>query len=397
MTLESTATSSPWFALGHDHQLILEQVERFAKDRFWPVQERMDTEEWWPADAFPALGAAGYLGCTVPTELGGAGLDFFSSALVAQALSKWNPAVGLAVLAHENLCLNNILANGSPDLVERFIPGMSNGTIVGALGLTEPGAGSDALGSMRTTARLDGDHYVLNGTKLYITNGPIADVVLVYAKTTPENGAHGITAFVVETDTPGFEVAQKMIKMGFRGSQTAEIVLDDCRVPVENVVGEVDKGVRVVMSGLDLERIGLAFMMIGMCERALDLSVDYAKSREQFGQAIGTFQFVQGMVADIYAETESLRAFCYQVGAEVNDLEHGANRQHVSKRAAAVVLQAGLVLMRCVDRAVQIHGGSGYIWEMEVNRLYRAGKLLQIGAGTNEVRRIIIARDLLGR
>ncbi|MTD43699.1 isovaleryl-CoA dehydrogenase [Conexibacter sp. W3-3-2] len=397
MTIESTGTSSPWFALGHDHQLILEQVERFARERFWPVQERMDTEEWWPADAFPELGAAGYLGCTVPTELGGAGLDFFSSALVAQALSKWNPAVGLAVLAHENLCLNNILANGSPDLVERFIPGMSNGTIVGALGLTEPGAGSDALGSMRTTARLDGDHYVLNGTKLYITNGPIADVVLVYAKTAPENGAHGITAFVVETDTPGFEVAQKMIKMGFRGSQTAEIVLDDCRVPVENVVGEVDKGVRVVMSGLDLERIGLAFMMIGMCERALDLSVDYAKSREQFGKAIGTFQFVQGMVADIYAETESLRAFCYQVGAEVNDLEHGANRQHVSKRAAAVVLQAGLVLMRCVDRAVQIHGGSGYIWEMEVNRLYRAGKLLQIGAGTNEVRRIIIARDLLGR
>ncbi|PTL60270.1 acyl-CoA dehydrogenase family protein [Paraconexibacter algicola] len=397
MTLESTGTSSPWFALGHDHRLILEQVERFARDRFWPVQERMDTEEWWPDDAFPALGEAGYLGCTVPTELGGAGLDFFSSALVAQALSKWNPAVGLAVLAHENLCLNNILANGSPDLVERFIPGMSDGTIVGALGLTEPGAGSDALGSMRTTARRDGDHYVLNGTKLYITNGPIADVVLVYAKTTPENGAHGITAFAVETDTPGFEVAQKMIKMGFRGSQTAEIVLDGCRVPVENVVGEVDKGVRVVMSGLDLERIGLAFMMIGMCERALELSVDYAKSREQFGQAIGTFQFVQGMVADIYAETESLRAFCYQVGAEVNDLEHGANRQHVSKRAAAVVLQAGLVLMRCVDRAVQIHGGSGYIWEMEVNRLYRAGKLLQIGAGTNEVRRIIIARDLLGR
>ncbi|MCW3014687.1 MAG: isovaleryl-CoA dehydrogenase [Solirubrobacterales bacterium] len=396
MTTDVTG-ASPWFALGEDHQLILEQVERFAKDRFWPLQARMDDDEWWPEDAFPVLGEAGYLGCTVPQEFGGAGLDFFTSALVLQAVSKWNPSVGLGILAHENLCLNNILHNASPELCERYVPGMCDGTIVGALGLTEPGAGSDALGSMRTTARRDGDDYVLNGTKLYITNGPIADVVLVYAKTSPDKGAHGITAFAVDTDAPGFAVAQKMIKMGMRGSQTAEIVFEDCRVPVANVVGEVDKGVRVVMSGLDLERIGLAFMMIGMCERALELSVDYAKSRQQFGQAIGQFQFVQGMVADIYAETESLRAFCYQVGAEVNGIAHGASREHVSKRAAAVVLQAGLVLMRCVDRAVQIHGGAGYIWEMEVNRLYRAGKLLQIGAGTNEVRRIIIARELLGR
>jgi isovaleryl-CoA dehydrogenase len=396
MTID-VATAGPWFALGEDHQLIVEQVERFAKDRFWPLQSRMDDDEWWPETAFPELGEAGYLGVTVPTELGGAGLDFFTSALVLQAVSKWNPSVALGILAHENLCLNNILHNASPELCERYVPGMSAGTLVGCLGLTEPGAGSDALGSMRTTARRDGDHFVLNGTKLYITNGPIADVCLVYAKTSPDKGAHGITAFAVDTDTPGFSVAQKMIKMGMRGSQTAEIVFEDCRVPVENVVGEVDRGVRVVMSGLDLERIGLAFMMIGMCERALELSIDFAKSREQFGQPISQFQFIQGMVADIYAETESLRSFCYHVGAEVNDLEHGGAREHVTKRAAAVVLQAGLVLMRCVDRAVQIHGGGGYIWETEVNRLYRAGKLLQIGAGTNEVRRIIIARELLGR
>ncbi|MCW3039472.1 MAG: isovaleryl-CoA dehydrogenase [Solirubrobacterales bacterium] len=396
--MSSTAASAqPWFALGDDHKSIVEQLERFAKDRFWPLQEKMDDEEWWPEEVFPALGELGYLGCTVPEELGGAGLDFFSSALVLQAVAKWNPSIGLALLAHENLCLNNILHNATPELCARYVPGMSNGTIVGCLGLTEPGAGSDALGSMRTTAKRDGDHYVLNGTKLYITNGPIAQVCLVYAKTSPEKGAHGITAFAVDTDLPGFEIAQKMKKMGMRGSQTAEIVLRDCRVPVENVVGEVDRGVKVVMSGLDLERIGLAFMMIGMCERALELSVDYAKSREQFGEKISQFQFVQGMVADIYAETESLRSFCYQVAAEVNHLEAGDVRGEVSKRAAAVVLQAGLVLMRCVDRAVQIHGGSGYIWEMEVNRLYRAGKLLQIGAGTNEVRRIIIAREILGR
>lgn len=397
MATESVA-AGPWFALGEDHQLIVEQVERFAKDRFWPLQQRMDDDEWWPPEVFPALGEAGYLGVTVPPELGGAGQDFFASALVMQAISKWNPSVGLSVLAHENLCLNNILHNSSPELCERYIPGMSDGSIVGCLGLTEPGAGSDALGSMRATAKLDGDHFVLNGTKLYITNGPVADVCLVYAKTNLEAGAHGITAFVVDTNTPGFEVAQKLIKMGMRGSQTAEIVFDGCRVPVENVVGEVDKGVRVVMSGLDLERIGLVFMMIGMCERALELSIDFAQSREQFGQKISQFQFIQGMVADIYAETESLRSFCYHVGAEVTQLEAGGgDRSQVSKRAAAVVLQAGLVLMRCVDRAVQIHGGGGYIWETEVNRLYRAGKLLQIGAGTNEVRRIIIARDLLGR
>lgn len=389
------AAARPWYGLGGDHQLVLEQVGRFAERELWPLQSRMDDDEWWPPQVFPSLGAAGYLGVTVPAELGGAGQDFFSSGLVIQALGEWNPAIALSVLAHENLCLNNIYANGSDDLRERFIPGMCDGSLVGALALTEPGAGSDALGGMRTTARREGDEYVLNGTKLYITNGPIADVVLVYAKTSPDRGAHGISAFVVETSTPGFSVAQKLIKMGLRGSQTAEIVFENCRVPVENLLGEEDKGVRVVMSGLDLERIGLAFMIVGMCDRALRLAVDFAGSREQFGSRIGDFQLVQGMLADLYAETESLRAFTHQVGSEVNDLEHGARRAEVHKRSAAVVLQAGLVVMRCVDRAVQVHGGSGYIWETEVNRLYRAGKILQIGAGTNEVRRLIIAEELL--
>jgi isovaleryl-CoA dehydrogenase len=392
------AGTQPWFDLGSDHRLLLEQVERFAEHEFFALQQRMDDDEWWPEHAFGTLGANGYLGVTVPTELGGAGLDFFTSGLVLQALSKWNPSIALGVLAHENLCLNNILANASQEIQERYIPGMCDGSIVGALGLTEPGAGSDALGGMRTTARRDGDgdEYVLNGTKLFITNGPIADVILVYAKTDLDRGPHGISAFVVETATPGFEVAQKLVKMGMRGSLTAEIVFDDCRVPARNLVGEENEGVRVVMNGLDLERIGLAFMMVGMCERAVELAVEYAKSRRQFDQAIGEFQLVQGMLADMYAETESLRSFTYHVGAEVNGVAHGAPREHVHKRAAAVVLQAGLVLMSVVDIAVQVHGGAGYIWEMEVNRLYRAGKLLQIGAGTNEIRRVIIARELLG-
>jgi isovaleryl-CoA dehydrogenase len=343
----------------------------------------------------PLLGESGYLGVTAPVALGGAGLDFFTSGLVLQALAHWNPAVSLGVLAHENLCLNNIVHNAGPQLLERYVPGMCEGTLVGALGLTEPGAGSDALGGMRTTARRDGDHYVLNGTKLFITNGPIADVVLVYAKTDPGGGAQGISAFVVESGYPGFTIAQTLRKMGMRGTQTAEIVLEDCRVPAANLVGEENRGVAVVMSGLDLERIALSFMIVGMAERALELAVAYARSRRQFGRPIGDFQLVQGMLADMYAELESLRSFTYHVGAEVSALAHGAARRQVHKRAAAVVLQAGLVVMRVVDNAMQVHGGAGYIWEMEVNRLYRAGKLLQIGAGTTEIRRLIVARELL--
>jgi isovaleryl-CoA dehydrogenase len=387
--------TTPGFALGEEHRLIVEQVERLAERELFPLQEQMDDEEWWPGHVFPLLGESGYLGVTAPVALGGAGLDFFTSGLVLQALAHWNPAVSLGVLAHENLCLNNIVHNAGPQLLERYVPGMCEGTLVGALGLTEPGAGSDALGGMRTTARRDGDHYVLNGTKLFITNGPIADVVLVYAKTDPGAGAQGISAFVVESGYPGFTIAQTLRKMGMRGTQTAEIVLEDCRVPAANLVGEENRGVAVVMSGLDLERIALSFMIVGMAERALELAVAYARSRRQFGRPIGDFQLVQGMLADMYAELESLRSFTYHVGAEVSALAHGAARRQVHKRAAAVVLQAGLVVMRVVDNAMQVHGGAGYIWEMEVNRLYRAGKLLQIGAGTTEIRRLIVARELL--
>jgi isovaleryl-CoA dehydrogenase len=391
-----TIAAQPTVSVSEDHRMILEQVGRFAHDRFFSLQERMDRDEWWPEDAFPALGANGYLGVTAPAELGGAGLDFFASGLILQAIARWNPAVALGVLAHENLCLNNILANADADLAKRVIPGMCQGTVVGALGLTEPGAGSDALGGMRTTAVRKGGEYVLNGTKMFITNGPIADVILVYAKTDRERGAKGISAFVVETDTPGFAVAQKLEKMGFRGSQTAEILFDDCRVPAENMVGEENHGVAVVMNGLDLERISLSFMIIGIAERALELTIDYARSRRQFGQAIAEFQLVQGLIADMYTELEALRSFTYQVGAEVNELEPRSPRTAAHKRAAAVVLKAGLTVMQIVDSAVQVHGGNGYIWETEVNRLYRAGKLLQIGAGTNEIRRLIVARELLG-
>jgi isovaleryl-CoA dehydrogenase len=356
----------------------------------------MDDEEWWPEEAFPLFGEHGYLGAMAPVELGGAGLDFFSSGLVVQAVGRWNPAIGLALLVHENLCMNNIVANGDDDLLARVIPGMCDGTLIGALGLTEPGAGSDALGGMRTTARRDGDRFVLNGTKLFITNGPIADLVLVYAKTDTAAGARGITAFVVPTDAPGFSVAQKLVKMGLRGSQTAELVFDDCVVDAANIVGRENAGLAVVMSGLDLERVGLAFLILGMAERALALAIDYARERRQFGRAIGEFQLVQGMLADMYADVEALRAFVYDVGEEVSAIAHGEQHRHVAKRAAAVVMTAARTFSRVVDRALQVHGGSGYIWETEINRLFRAAKLWEIGAGTTEIRQLIIARELLG-
>jgi isovaleryl-CoA dehydrogenase len=384
------------FGLTDDQREILEQVDRFARNELHPLQQRMDDEEWWPEGTFRSLGEHGYLGVMAPTELGGTGLDFFGSGLVVQAVARWNPAIALSLLVHENLCMNNIVANASDELCRKYVPRMCEGTMVGALGLTEPGAGSDALGGMRTTARRDGDHYVLNGTKLFITNGPIADVVLVYAKTDADRGAHGISAFVVEATSPGFQVSQKLVKMGLRGSPTAELVFDDCRVPAENLVGEENRGVAVVMSGLDLERIGLSFLIIGMAERALELTIEYARSREQFGRSIAEFQLVQGMVADMYAELEALRSFTYHVGAEVNTLPHGSERRLVQKRAAAVVLQAGRTYASIADKALQVHGGAGYIWETEINRLYRAGKLWEIGAGTTEIRQIIIAEELLG-
>jgi isovaleryl-CoA dehydrogenase len=394
--MEAPPLTSTAFALSDDQREILEQVDRFARSELYQHQQRMDDEEWWPENTFSQFGENGYLGVMAPVELGGAGLDFFASGLVVQAVARWNPAIALAVLVHENLVMNNILANASGELLQRYIPGMCEGHLVGALGLTEPGAGSDALGGMRTTARRDGDHYLLNGTKLFITNGPIADLVLVYAKTDPAAGPHGISAFVVETDAPGFTVAQKLVKMGLRGSQTAELVFDDCRVPAANLVGDENRGVAVVMSGLDLERIGLAFLVVGMAERALELTIEFARSRRQFGSRIAQFQLVQGMIADMYADLESLRSFTYVVGAEANALPHGAERRRLAKRAAAVVLKAGRTFTAIADKALQVHGGAGYIWETEINRLYRAGKLWEIGAGTTEIRQLIIAQELLG-
>src|SRR5689334_11021471 len=290
----SHATSSgdnrvSMFALDDEQQAILDQADRFAHKELYPLSVRMDREEWWPDTAFPKIGENGFFGATIPEEYGGAGLDLLAAGLVLQGFARWNHAVALSWVAHDNLCANNIYRNGNEQQRRKYLPDLCAGRKIGALGLTEPGAGSDALGSMRTTARRDGDHYVLNGTKIYITNGPVADVLLVYAKTTPEKGPHGISAFIVEKEMPGFKVAQKLTKMGFRGSPTAELVFEDCRVPAENMVGAADRGVAVVMSGLDLERAMVSPLCLGICERALELCIDYAKTRVQFGRPIGDF------------------------------------------------------------------------------------------------------------
>lgn len=393
---EVNAMERRFSGLSVEEQNILDQADRFAREQLYPLSPRMDKEEWWPGEAMPRIGATGYLGIPIPESHGGAGMDLFTSGLVLQAFSRWNHALALSWVAHENLCLLNIWRNANEDQRRRYVPGLCSGKLIGALGLTEPGAGSDALGSMATTATRDGDDYVLNGTKIYITNGPVADVLLVYAKTDRDKGARGISAFIVESGMPGFKVAQKLVKMGFRGSPTGELVFDECRVPAANRVGGENEGVGIMMSGLDIERVIGAFYAVGIAQRAVDLAVEYASVRKQFNRTIGEFQLVQGMLADMYTELEAMRALTYQVGREVCGLEEGqGGRGVVHKRSAAAVYYAGRACMRILDNAVQIHGGMGFMNESEVNRLYRSGKVLEIGAGTNQVRQIIIAGELL--
>ncbi len=396
--METSNAETLGFDLGEEHRQILSNADRFAQRELYPVAPKMDAEEWWPPDVFKKMGSAGLLGITIPTELGGAGGDLFSSGLILQALSRWNHAIGLSWVAHDNLCLNNIYRNANDEQRARWVPGLCSGALVGALGLTEPGAGSDALGSMRTTARREGDAYILNGSKIYITNGVVADVVLVYAKTDTAKGAHGISAFVVEKNAPGFKVAQKLEKMGFRGSQTAELVFEDCKIPAANLIGDVDRGVGIVMSGLDLERAMISPICLGISERALQLTIDYAKTREQFGKPIASFQMIQSKLAEMYVRLETMRTFTYRVLAACNHLEHGeGGRGEIHALTAASVMYAAETMNRILDDAVQVHGGTGYIWESEINRLFRATKLLEIGAGTTEVRKLIISGEILAR
>lgn len=384
------------FSLGEDRRAVLEAADRYAREKLAPLARRMDDEEWWPDAEFRALGRDGYLGITVPAALGGADLDLFSSGLVVQAFARWNHAFALSWVAHENLCLNNILRQGTREQIDRFIPPLCDGRAIGCLGLTEPGAGSDALGSMATRAVRDGDDWIVNGRKLYITNGPVADYCLLYARTEPARGTRGITAFVVDMKSKGVTVTQKLEKMGFRGSQTAELAFDDCRVPASNVLGKPNEGVKCVMSGLDLERAMVAPICVGIAERALELAIAHAKARVQFGEPIANFQMIQSRLASMAALVDTMRVYNYYCLSTLNELPPGeGGRGEVHRISATSILICADGMNRVLDEAVQVHGGAGYIWETEMNRLYRATKLLEIGAGTTEVRKLIIAKELL--
>ena len=386
----------PLYDLSAEQIELRDQAAKYFMATLHPLNKRMDDEEWWPAEAFQALGEMGYLGQTIPEDYGGTGLDYLTAGLLNEQMAMANGAMALSVVAHDNLCANNIYRNGSEAQRRKYLPALCSGESVGALGMTEPGAGSDALGSMATTAVREGDDYVLNGRKMFITNGPVADTLLIYAKTDKSKGTRGISAFIVEKGFPGFGVAQKLDKMGYRGSTTAELVFDDCRVPAENLVGGEHRGVAVMMSGLDLERAMVGPLCIGSAQRGLDLAIEHAKTREQFGQPIASFQMIQSKLAEMYIRLESARTFVYRALAACNHMASDeGGRGGIHKLTAAALFEASDTVKFVHDEAVQIHGGMGYMRETEINRLYREAKVMEIGAGTQEVRKIIIAEELL--
>ena len=384
------------FGLNEEQKAILDAADQFGKKELYPLAEKMDNEEWWPEGIFKKMGDAGLIGLTVDTKHGGAGMSYLQAGLVCQAFGRWNHAIALSWVAHENLCLDNIYRNSSQYIREKYIPGLCSGELIGALGLTEPGAGSDVLGSMRTSAVKDGDHYILNGSKTYITNGSIADIILVYTKTDFKKANKGITAFVIETNNPGFKIISKLKKMGFRGSQTNELFFEDFRVPAINMIGKEGEGHITVMNGLDFERAMIAPISLGISERALEISIEYAKIREQFGKPISSFQMIQSKLADMYTWVQSVRALVYTVLSECDTIDKkDGGRGEIHMNTAASVMHAASTCNKVLDETVQIHGGMGYMWESEANRLYRASKLLEIGAGTTEVRKMVISKGLL--
>ena len=387
---------SKQFSLNSDQKVIFETANEFGKKELYPLSEKMDNEEWWPNDIFKKMGNLGLIGLTVDPKFGGAGMTYLQAGLVCQAFSKWNHAIALSWLAHDNLCLDNIYRNGSDLVRKKYVPKLCSGELVGCLGLTEPGAGSDALGSMKTTAKRQGTNYVLNGSKTYITNGAIADIILVYAKTDTKKGNKGISAFIVETKALGFKVVSKLKKMGYRGSQTAEIFFDNCKVPVENMIGSEGTGHITIMNGLDFERAMIAPICLGISQRALEISIEYAKIREQFGKPISSFQMIQSKIANMYTWVEAIKSMVYSVLSECDNIDKKlAGKGEIHINTSASVMFASTTSNKVLNEAVQIHGGMGYMWESEINRLYRSSKLLDIGAGTTEIRKKIIAEGLL--
>lgn len=380
------------FFLGEDINMLRDSVAGFVAAEVAPLAEQADRDDAFPMHLWRKFGDMGLLGLTVPEEYGGAGMGYLAHMVAMEEVSRGAGGIGLSYGAHSNLCVNQINRNGTHEQKMRFLPKLISGEHVGALAMSEPNAGSDVV-SMRLRADREGDHYVLNGTKMWITNGPDCDVLVVYAKTDPAAGAKGITAFILDTDTPGFSVAQKLDKLGMRGSHTGELVFDSVEVPLENVLGQVNQGTGVLMSGLDYERAVLSGGPLGLMQAAMDAVVPYLHDRKQFGQSIGEFQLIQGKVADMYTTHQACRAYLYAVGKHLDALGSGHVRQ-VRKDCAGVILYAAEKATWLAGEAIQILGGNGYINEFPVGRIWRDAKLYEIGAGTSEIRRMLIGREL---
>jgi isovaleryl-CoA dehydrogenase len=375
------------FNLGEVADMLRDQVESFAADEIAPRAAAIDLANDFPADLWPKLGAVGLLGVTVAPEYGGAGMGYLEHVVAMEEVSRASAAVGLSYGAHSNLCVNQIFRNGGEDQKRRYLPKLISGEHVGALAMSEPGAGSDVV-SMRTRADRRSDRYVLNGTKMWITNGPNADVLVIYAKTDPDAGSRGITAFLVEKGFTGFSTSPKLDKLGMRGSNTCELVFQDCEVPAENVLGAVGQGVNVLMSGLDYERAVLAAGPLGIMRACMDAVLPYVHERKQFGQAIGEFQLMQGKLADMYTTMNAARAYVYAVAKACD------RGRTTRKDAAGAILYAAEKATWMALEAIQALGGNGYINDYPTGRLLRDAKLYEIGAGTSEIRRMLIGREL---
>ena len=367
---------------------LRDTVRRFALERIAPLARRIDRDDWFPRELWPELGALGLLGPTVPEEYGGAGLGYQAHAVISEEISRVSGSVGISYIAHSNLCVNQIQLHGTDSQKRRFLPRLLSGEAVGALAMSEAGAGSDVV-SMRLRADPDGDGFRLDGTKLWTTNGWHADTFVVYAKTDPQAGKAGITAFIVERGTPGFETRQLLDKLGMRGSGTCELVFEGCRVPYANVLGEVGRGVAVLMRGLDYERLVAASACVGFLQAALDIALPYASERRQFGRPIGEFQLVQAKLADMYTRLGAARSYLHTMAARAD------RGESLRKEAASVILFAAEAATRSALDAIQCLGGNGYTNEYDAGRLLRDAKLYEIGAGTSEIRRMLIGRELI--